>query len=76
MLGRSRHSVYLGLDYGEVNGFPSNFLIGNHLAGGVVGIKGSFGEFNYVLFVGQPLNQPEGFISDNSTVQFSMNWGF
>lgn len=32
--------LYLGMDYGEVGGAGSEYLVGRHLAGGVVGLRG------------------------------------
>lgn len=33
--------LYLGMDYGEVGGAGSEYLVGRHLAGGVVGLRGN-----------------------------------
>ncbi|WP_429635335.1 ShlB/FhaC/HecB family hemolysin secretion/activation protein, partial [Staphylococcus aureus] len=42
--------LYLGADYGEVGGYSSDYLIGKHLAGGVVGLRGSAFNTGYDLF--------------------------
>ena len=75
-LGTSSHALYLGVDYGRVNGFSEQFLIGDHLAGGALGIKGTLWGANYDLSFGVPINQPDGFVTDSVATYFSMNWAF
>jgi hemolysin activation/secretion protein len=73
-LGQSNHQLYLGIDYGEVGGFLSEFLIGDYLSGAVIGVKGGIKSISYDAFFGQPIHQPDGFITDNFIAQFSLHW--
>ena len=41
-LGHSGQELYLGLDYGDIDGPSSQFQIGKRLIGGVLGLRGSF----------------------------------
>ncbi|PSH37620.1 hemolysin transporter [Yersinia pseudotuberculosis] len=68
--------IYVGLDYGEVGGRGSAYLLGNHLAGAAVGIRGNVLNTRYDLFAGKPLSEPDGFQSDAVTVGFNLNWQY
>ncbi|TJZ64608.1 ShlB/FhaC/HecB family hemolysin secretion/activation protein [Chitiniphilus eburneus] len=65
--------VYLGLDYGYVGGRQADdFLLGNDLAGWVVGMRGSAKAFRYEFSLGGPVAKPEGFGSSHLTGTFWM----
>ncbi|EGV2902240.1 ShlB/FhaC/HecB family hemolysin secretion/activation protein [Salmonella enterica] len=66
--------LYLGVDYGEVGGAGSEFLVGRHLAGGVVGLRGRLFSTEYDFFVGRPFSKPAGFITSDVTAGFSLFW--
>lgn len=68
--------IYVGLDYGEVGGRGNAYLLGNHLAGAAVGIRGNVLNTRYDLFAGKPLSEPDGFQSDAVTVGFNLNWQY
>ena len=68
--------LYLGADYGEVGGAGSETLVGKHLAGGVVGLRGQFLRASYDLFAGIPLSKPDGFKTDPVTTGFSLSWSY
>ncbi|MBV8046221.1 MAG: ShlB/FhaC/HecB family hemolysin secretion/activation protein, partial [Paludibacterium sp.] len=68
--------LYLGLDYGEVDGPSSGLLLGRHLAGGVIGWRGQIRQLNFDLFAGQPLSRPTGFDTDRYVAGFSLNLSF
>lgn len=68
--------LYLGADYGEVGGRGEATLVGNHLAGGVVGLRGQYRRAAYDLFAGTPLSKPDGLKTDSVTVGFSLNWSY
>ncbi|MBV8042329.1 ShlB/FhaC/HecB family hemolysin secretion/activation protein [Pluralibacter sp.] len=68
--------LYLGADYGEVGGSGSETLVGKHLAGGVMGLRGQFLRASYDLFAGIPLSKPDGFKTDPVTTGFSLNWSY
>lgn len=68
--------LYLGADYGEVGGYSSEYLIGKHLAGGVVGLRGSAFNTAYDLFAGRPFSKPDGFRTSSTTLGFNLNWSW
>ncbi|MDN0125458.1 ShlB/FhaC/HecB family hemolysin secretion/activation protein [Yersinia massiliensis] len=70
------HELYVGMDYGEVSGRSDPYLVGRHLAGSVVGVRGKVLNTHYDLFAGKPLSKPEGFKTDSVTMGFSLNWQY
>lgn len=68
--------LYLGVDYGEVSGRNNPYLLGNHLAGGAVGLRGVLAGITYDAFAGIPLSKPDGFTTDPVTVGFTLNWQY
>lgn len=68
--------LYLGADYGEAGGYSSEYLIGKHLAGGVVGLRGSAFNTGYDLFAGRPFSKPDGFRTSSTTLGFNLNWSW
>ncbi|CQJ02083.1 putative hemolysin activator protein [Yersinia frederiksenii] len=70
------HELYVGVDYGEVSGRSDPYLLGRHLAGSVVGVRGKVLNTHYDLFAGKPLSKPEGFKTDSVTMGFSLNWQY
>lgn len=68
--------LYLGADYGEVGGYTSDYLIGKHLSGGVVGLRGSAFNTGYDLFAGTPFSKPDGFETSSVTLGFNLNWSW
>ena len=54
-LGQTGQELYTGVDYGEVSGQASKFLIGKRLAGAVVGVRGGYKGLSYDWSVGTPL---------------------
>lgn len=71
--------LYLGADYGEVGGrSDGSTLLGQHLAGGVVGLRGNISPLNlsYDVFGGTPLSKPQGFKTDSVNVGFSVSWQY
>ena len=72
-----QQELYVGADYGEVGGSTSNgLLIGKHLAGGVVGLRGNAFNTGYDLFAGVPFSRPDGFQTSHYTLGFSLNWSY
>ncbi|EKC4133176.1 ShlB/FhaC/HecB family hemolysin secretion/activation protein, partial [Salmonella enterica subsp. enterica] len=71
-----QQSLYIGLDYGAVSGHGTEFLPGRHLAGGVLGLRGSVGNtgLSYDLFTGCPLSKPDGFQTSPVTTGFQVSW--
>ncbi|HDX5688491.1 TPA: ShlB/FhaC/HecB family hemolysin secretion/activation protein [Escherichia coli] len=65
-------ALYLGMDYGEVGGAGSEYLVGRHLAGGVVGLRGQLFSTDYDVFIGCPFSKPAGFMTSDVTAGFNL----
>ena len=80
-LGDRPHAIYAGIDAGYVkldNEVQDDLLLGNHLIGGVVGVKGYVTPLrtSYDLFAGYPLNQPDNFSDKDWVTGFSLGWQY
>ncbi|KPC54396.1 ShlB/FhaC/HecB family hemolysin secretion/activation protein [Amantichitinum ursilacus] len=75
-LGGSGQELYVGADMGKVSGPSAQQLLGQRLAGYVLGLRGGYRGFGYDVFVGQPISKPTGFETDPTTAGFSLNWSF
>lgn len=75
-LGQYNQELYVGMDYGEVDGPSTEWIIGRHLAGAVVGLRGGHGPFSYDLFTGWPVSKPDGMPVSNVTYGFNANLSF
>ena len=79
-IAQSGQAVYLGMDYGEIGGQSSELLVGKHLAGMVIGLRGGnasrFGNLSYDVFLGKPISKPEGFVTHQSVAGFSFNYSY
>ncbi len=65
--------IYLGLDCGEVSGRGAETLLGNTLAGAVIGLRGGIKKVQYEVFVGTPISKPNGFTTAETTVGFNLS---
>lgn len=69
--------LYIGLDVGKVYGPGTSDLVGNAIAGAVIGLRGSFSSgLSYDAFVGAPIYKPDGFHTDKTTAGFTVSWRF
>jgi len=75
-VGQSGAEAYLGMDYGHVGGPSVKNLLGNHLAGAVVGVRGQWSKLSYDVFVGAPIWTPEGYRTAKVTAGFNFNVSF
>ncbi len=75
-LGNSGQELYVGVDYGEVGGQSTRLLIGQHLAGAVLGLRGGYKGLFWDVFVGTPLSKPEGFRTSHTTAGFNVSWSY
>lgn len=80
-LGDKPHALYAGIDAGYVtldNAEQDDLLLGHHLVGGVVGMKGYVAPLrtNYDVFAGYPLAQPDGFSDKEWVTGFSLGWQY
>lgn len=80
-LGDKPHALYAGIDAGYVqldNSAQDDLLLGHHLIGGVVGVKGYVAPLrtSYDLFAGYPLSQPDNFSDKEWITGFSLGWQY
>ena len=75
-LGQSNQELYAGVDAGQVSGPSAQYLLGERLAGAVIGLRGAFWKVSYDAFIATPLNRPEGFRTAAVTGGFSINLAF
>lgn len=75
-LGTSGAEAYLGVDYGEVAGPSSGLLLGERLAGAVVGVRGGYKGLSYDFFLGEPIKKPDGFRTASTTAGFRLSVAF
>lgn len=76
-IAASAHSAFIGLDLGKVYGNNVQNLLGNKLAGTVLGLRGSITQgFSYEAFAGWVLYKPRGFTTSGTALGFSMNYQF
>lgn len=72
--------LYIGVDYGKVSGNNSQYLLGKHLAGSVLGVQGAIKvkgvSLSYDSFAGIPLSKPAGFKTSPVTLGFNINWQY
>lgn len=66
--------LYLGADAGQVGGPSTRWQVGNALVGGVIGLRGSARGATWDVFVGTPIDKPEGFRTAYTTTGFSLSW--
>lgn len=67
---------YLAADYGEVAGNGTEYLAGNHLAGGAAGLRGALWKVGYDAFAGVPFSHPDDFKTSPATFGFNLNMDF
>jgi hemolysin activation/secretion protein len=75
-LGHSGQELYLGLDYGDIDGPSSQFQLGKRLIGGVLGLRGSFKKLTYDAFIGRPFKSPEYFPAPATVVGLSASYQY
>lgn len=79
-IASSGQAVYWGLDYGEVGGQSAKNLVGQYLAGTVVGLRGGaasrLGSLSYDVFLGKPINKPRGFATHEAVAGFNLNYAY
>jgi hemolysin activation/secretion protein len=73
-LGQSSQRIYVGLDHGSVSGRSSDDLVGRHLTGAVIGVRGVMSTASCDFFIGAPVSKPVDFIAPRRVAGFSLNW--
>lgn len=72
-LANTMQSAYAGIDFGEVYGPSTAMLVGNKLAGAVIGLRGSLTKSsNYDVFVSNALYKPKNMRTDQPAMGFSL----
>lgn len=66
--------AYVGLDYGQVSGSGTQWLLGKKLAGAAVGIRGNEGSIYYDIFTSWPLYKPEGYQTSPYSLGFQLSY--
>lgn len=74
--GHGGQELYLGIDYGRISGGDTDRLPGTHLAGAVIGLRGSYRWLAYDIFAGAPLDKPDRYVTDSTTSGFNISIGF
>jgi hemolysin activation/secretion protein len=64
------------MDYGEVAGPSTEWIIGRHLSGAVVGLRGGFRALSYDLYTGWPVSKPDGMPVSDATFGFNASLSF
>ncbi|MDF7666741.1 ShlB/FhaC/HecB family hemolysin secretion/activation protein [Orbaceae bacterium ESL0727] len=75
-LAPRNHELYLGLDTGGVSGAHSETLLGRHLTGSALGLRGNNYGLYYDFFASTPISKPEGFKTDSVSLGFNANYMF
>ena len=68
--------LYAGIDTGKVGGRSTATLRDTRLTGAVIGLRGNAARLSWDLFVGGPLEKPEGFRTASTTAGFLLSLNF
>lgn len=76
-LPETNQAIYIGLDMGRVYGNNVVNLVGDHLVGAALGLRGSlFTGMYYDIFTGWPLYKPEQYPTTVPAAGFSLTYQF
>ena len=75
-IAHSNQVIYSGIDVGKVIGANTVNLIGDKLAGVVLGAKGAAYGFTYDVFAGWKLYKPDGFKTTAPAAGFSLSYQY
>lgn len=73
------HQAYIGADIGHVSGESAQYLLGQTLVGGVMGLRGQFktaGALSYDVFVSKAFNKPDFFQTKRVVTGFNLSYSF
>lgn len=68
--------LYFGMDYGEVREKGPSLLLGERLAGAVVGLRGNYSSFSYDLNIGTPVVKPTQSSVNPFVFGFAVSWQY
>ncbi len=71
-----RSELYTGIDTGKIGGRSAEDMLGTRLTGAVIGLRGKASGLSWDLFLGRPLDKPEGFRSASTTAGFHLSLNF
>jgi hemolysin activation/secretion protein len=71
-----RSELYTGIDTGKIGGRSAEDMLGTRLTGAVIGVRGNAARVSWDLFLGRPLDKPEGFRSASTTAGFHLSLNF
>ncbi|PMS36380.1 hemolysin activation/secretion protein [Trinickia symbiotica] len=74
--GNTGQELYLGVDYSQVRGPSTQELVGTHLAGAVIGLRGAYKRLYWDAFAGRPISKPDGFQTASTTAGFNISWTY
>lgn len=66
--------AYVGLDYGQVSGSGTQWLLGKKLAGAALGIRGTEANIYYDIFTSWPIYKPEGYQTSPYSLGFQISY--
>lgn len=69
-------SAFVGADHGRVGGASTAQLAGNHLAGAVLGLRGSHLGLRWEVFAATPLSKPARFQAPHAVGGFSVVYSY
>jgi hemolysin activation/secretion protein len=76
-VAESNQSIYIGLDMGMVYGTNVENLVGDHLVGAALGLRGSLLKgLYYDVFSGWPIYKPQHYTTGEPAAGFSLNYQF
>jgi hemolysin activation/secretion protein len=70
----SQKEVYIGLDYGQVSGSGTQWLLGKKLAGTALGIRGKEAGIYYDIFTSWPIYKPKGYQTSPYSLGFQLSY--
>ena len=76
---RPNHQLYIGADVGHVSGQSAQYLLGQTLAGGAIGLRGQVkagGNLNYDVFASKAFKKPDFFQTKRVVTGFNLSYSF
>lgn len=73
------HQLYAAVDAGHVSGTSTQYLLGQTLIGGALGMRGEAalgGKLNYDVFIAKPIKKPSGFKTAKTTYGINLSYAF
>ncbi|WP_189493941.1 ShlB/FhaC/HecB family hemolysin secretion/activation protein, partial [Formosimonas limnophila] len=73
------HQLYAAVDAGHVAGPSAEYLLGQTMIGGALGLRGQVklgGDLQYDLFAGTPIKKPEYFNTAKFALGFNLSYAF